>query len=225
MANVLIIGDTHAPCMLPEYIPFLKKMYKRHNCNKVVHIGDLVDWCAMSYHPKDPSLMNSRAEYAAAKKQVKRLYRAFPKATWLIGNHDCLPGRRAADIGLPNEVMRDYKELWGLDGWEVVPRYGNKIIDGVIYQHGDRGRSGQINGALLNAQEEHCSVVQGHLHAQMCVNYFANTKTRTFGMQVGCGVDHKRAAMDYGKKYNKKPLLGCGIVLNGVTAIVEPMKL
>lgn len=31
--------------------------------------------------------------------------------------------------------------------------------------------------------------------------------------------------MDYGKKYNRKPLLGCGVVLDGVTAICEPMKL
>jgi predicted phosphodiesterase len=225
MSNVLIIGDTHAPCMRKDYVPFLKKTYEKYKCNKVVHIGDLVDWCAISYHPKDPSLMDSRREFHAAKKQVQQLYRAFPKATWLIGNHDCLPSRRASDIGLPSEVMQDYATLWGVHDWEVIPRYGQKEIDGVLYQHGDRGRSGQINGAFLNAQEEHKSVVQGHLHAQMAVNYFANNRTRLFGMQTGSGCDSTALAQDYGKKYNKKPLLGCGIVLNGVTAIVEPMKL
>jgi len=211
--------------MHKDYVPFLKRIYKKHKCNKVVHIGDLVDWASMSYHPKDPSLMDSRKEFLEAKRQVQKLYRAFPEATWLIGNHDCLPSRKASDIGLPMDVMRDYQALWGVDNWEVIERYGNKIIDGVLYQHGDRGKGGQISSAYLNAQDEHRSVVQGHFHAQMNVLYFANTKTRIFGMQTGGGVDHKRAAMNYGKKYNKKPLMGCGVVLDGVTAIVEPMKL
>jgi hypothetical protein len=44
-------------------------------------------------------------------------------------------------------------------------------------------------------------------------------------MQVGCGVDHDKEAMAYGKKYNSKPILGCGVVIDGVTAICEPMLL
>ena len=223
--RVLIIGDTHAPAMHRDYIPFLKSIQKKYNCNKVVHIGDLVDWASISYHPKAPSLMDSEKEFRKAQKQVQRLHRAFPRATWCIGNHDSLTERKAADLGLPLSVLKGYKDLWGLDGWEVVPRYESVTIDGVIYQHGDRGKGGQICAAYLNAQEEHASVVQGHLHAQFGVLYHANKANRVFGMQVGCGVDYKLEAMAYGKKYNRKPILGCGVVLNGVTAICEPMKI
>ena len=225
MSNVLVIGDTHAPCMRSDYLPFLKRVYKKYKCDRVVHIGDLVDWAAISYHPKDTRLMNSKKEFRDAKKQVARIYKTFPDCTWLIGNHDALPGRKASDVGLPDDILMDYESLWEVWGWEIVHRYDQIEIDGVLYQHGDRGRSGQINGAFLNAQEEHKSVVQGHLHAQMAVNYFANNRTRLFGMQVGSGCDSSRLAQQYGKKYNKKPLLGCGVVLNGVKAIVEPMKL
>ena len=225
MSRVLVIGDTHAPCMREDYVPFLKKIHKKYNCNKVVHIGDLVDWHSISYHPSAPSLKDSEKEFAAAKKQVRKLYKAFPKVTWCIGNHDSLTERKASDLELPLSVLKDYQDLWEVPGWKVVPRFDKHIIEDVIYQHGDRGKSGQVSGAYLNAKEEHMSVVQGHLHAQFGVLYHANTQTRIFGMQVGCGVDHEKAAMNYGKKYNRKPLLGCGVVLDGVTAICEPMKL
>ncbi len=198
---------------------------KKYDCNKVVHIGDLVDWHSISYHEKHHTLSDGEQEFKKAMKQVQTLYRAFPKVSWCIGNHDSLTERKASDLSLPLSVLKDYKSLWQVSGWEVVPRFGQKVIDGVVYQHGDRGRSGQINGAFLNAQDEHCSVVQGHLHAQSGVLYTANSRTRIFGMQVGCGVDRKNAAMNYGVKFNKKPILSCGVVLNGKTAIVELMNL
>ena len=66
MARVLIIGDTHAPAMRPDYVPFLQKIHAKYRCNRVVHIGDLVDWASISYHPKAPSLKNSEEEFERA---------------------------------------------------------------------------------------------------------------------------------------------------------------
>ena len=97
-------------------------------------------------------------------------------------------------------------------------------IDGVQYRHGDMGKGGQM-AAHKNAQAEFCSVVQGLLHAQAGVVYHANEQSIVFGMQVGCGVMHDHPAMNYGRIYANKPILGCGVVLNGTTAIFEPMKL
>tara|TARA_S200002703_G_scaffold108858_1_gene94630 strand:- start:297 stop:473 length:177 start_codon:yes stop_codon:yes gene_type:complete len=45
-----------------------------------------------------------------------------------------------------------------------------------------------------------------------------------FGMQVGCGIDGSSYAMGY-CRHGKKPAIGCGIVLNGRTAINEVMEL
>jgi predicted phosphodiesterase len=224
MSKVLVIADTHCPAMHPKYPAFLSKMQKRHKTTHTVHIGDLVDWCSISYHPKAPSLKNSYKEFKNAQKQVKKVYERFPECTWLIGNHDALTERHAIDVGLPMEVFKDYATMWSVPNWEVVPRFGNIIIDEVLYQHGDRGRGGKF-AAGLNMESEFRSVVQGHLHAQAGVVYRANQRTCVFGMQVGCGVDHEKEAMDYGKKYAQKPIIGCGIVIDGHTAIFEPMHL
>ena len=79
--------------------------------------------------------------------------------------------------------------------------------------------------ALKNAKDESRSVVQGHLHAQAGVWYSANQRDRIFGLQVGCGVDHSLEAQAYGKKYNSKPIIGCGVVEGGKMATFVPMEL
>lgn len=222
--RVLIIGDTHAPAIHPKYISFLKKIHKKHNCNRVVHIGDLVDWNAISYHEKDPAMPSAAEEYRAAWKQVRALHKAFPKVDHLIGNHDCLPLRKAQTIGLPEEVITDFKSLWGLDGWKIHPRFTDLVIDDVVYRHGDKGKGGQT-AAYKNAQAEFKSLVQGHLHAQASVVYHANQEDCVFGMQVGCGVDHDHPAMNYGRVYANKPIVGCGVVYGPKLAFFEPMFL
>jgi predicted phosphodiesterase len=222
--NVLTIGDIHAPAMHPKYPAFLKRIEKKYNCKRVVSIGDLVDWNAISFHEKDPSMPSASEEFALAWKQVRKLHKMFPKVDHLIGNHDSLPARKAKAMGLPEEVVYDFKTLWELDGWNVHERYHKLFIDGVQYRHGDMGKGGQM-AAHKNAQAEFCSVVQGHLHAQAGVVYHANEQSIVFGMQVGCGVMHDHPAMNYGRIYANKPILGCGVVLNGTTAIFEPMAL
>jgi len=221
---VLVIGDCHAPAMHPKYIPFLKKIHKKHNCGRVVHIGDIVDWAALSYHEKEAFMPNPVDEFKEAQKQVKALHKAFPKADLLIGNHDSLPSRKASNLGLPEEVLRDFDRLWQLDGWTIHPRYADLEIDDVIYRHGDKGKGG-LMAAYKNCIAEFKSVVQGHLHAQAGVVYHANGGDCVFGMQVGCGVDHSHPAMNYGRVYAAKPILGCGVVYSSKLAFFEPMFL
>ena len=217
--RVLIIGDTHCPAMHPGYIAFLKRIHKKHKCNRVVHIGDLVDWNAISFHDKDPSMPGATEEYKLALKQVRQLHKAFPKVDYMIGNHSDLPARKAALVGLPTEVMVPFKELWGLDGWTIHQRFADLIIDDVIYRHGDKGRGGQRNSALLNAQDEHRSLVQGHLHSQFALEWCANQKRGIFGVQTGCGVTPNHPAMNYSRIYTKRAILGCSVVIDGQPAL------
>ena len=61
-------------------------------------------------------------------------------------------------------MLVSLSELMDLpDGWNAHPRHYDLEIDGVIYRHGDKGRSNQINAAFLNAGLEFQSVVQGSL--------------------------------------------------------------
>lgn len=220
--NVLVIGDTHCPCLVDGYIDFLRDIYKRWNCNKVVHIGDLVDNAALSFHLKKPQHKNPLEEYNKAMTQVKELVKAFPRADLMIGNHDALPYRWCDEVGIPESMMRDFGSIFGLPKlWKVNSRYSQIMIDGVIYQHGDRGKS----SAILNAKAEFCSVVQGHHHSKSSVEFYCNMNSRIMGVQTGCGTDWKHAQMEYGKKFSQKPVVSAAVVLEGRTAVVEPMKL
>jgi UDP-2,3-diacylglucosamine pyrophosphatase LpxH len=197
--------------MLKSYPDFLKKQADIHQPDRIIHIGDLIDWNSISYHPKHPSLANPLREFTTALKQVKEISKVFPKADWLLGNHDSLPRRKALDALLPNNVLKNEAELWQLD-WKVHERFTDLKIDNVIYRHGDKCGSSQISSAFLNAQKEHTSLVQGHFHAQAGVQYSQNSARRIFGMQVGCGTNHSHPNMMYAVKYTQKPIVGCGVV-------------
>ncbi|MEZ6064168.1 MAG: metallophosphoesterase [Planctomycetaceae bacterium] len=81
MARVLVIGDTHCPGMRTGYVDFLKRVAADYAVNRVVHIGDLVDWASISYHEKSPGLRNATLEYARAKRQVATLSKRSPIPT------------------------------------------------------------------------------------------------------------------------------------------------
>ncbi len=226
MSRVLVIGDTHCPAMLDEYPDFLAQTYETWDCDRVVHIGDLADFHAISFHQKQFGLESIEHEMEAAREQVATLTSLFPKVDYLTGNHTALPARQAAEVGLPPSLMLSLSAILDLPkGWNVHPRHYDLNIDGVIYRHGDKGRSNQINAAFLNAQNEFQSLVQGHFHAQAGVVYGANQRDRYFGLQVGCGTDPRSDYMAYSNVYSKRPLLGCGIVLDGEYAAFEPLML
>lgn len=224
MSRVLVFSCTHAPAMHPGFIRFLKNIDRKHRCNKVVMLGDLVDWHAISYHEKDTEMPSASDEKTDAMKQVRKIHAAFPEAEFLLGNHDSLPQRKARTAGIPDSELKTFKESWGLGGWRIHPRYADIKIDGVIYRHGDKEKGGQRLAALANAKEQHCSLVQGHLHSQLGIEYAGNHDRVIWGMQVGCGAAPGHPAMKYSRVYSARPLLGCGVVLNG-DPITELMKL
>lgn len=226
MSRVLVIGDCHAPAIHPKYPNFLQSIYDYWKCNKVVHIGDLVDWAAISFHAKETFMPTIEQELEQAKEQVARIAESFPKVDWLIGNHDALPARQLAQIGMPEKMLRDPRDILGLPkSWKVHPRYHKLRIDGVIYQHGDGGLGGQHNCAFRNAQAEFCSTVQGHYHQQGGVEYGSNHVARIFGVQVGCGVDPDSPHLHYSKTFVKRPVLGAAVIIDGKHAYFEPMFL
>jgi hypothetical protein len=209
--------------MRPDYPKFLEKIYAEWECNKVVFIGDVVSWDAISFHDKETALYNAHDEFKKARKQVAKLSALFPKAEMMIGNHDCLPARKAATVGVPEFALQSFNQLWDVK-WKVHPRFSRIVIDGVIYAHGDVGKGGMY-AAVKNSRDNFQSYVQGHTHSEAGVWWTVNQQNRVFGMNVGCGADHEALAMHYGKKFNKKPILGCGVVLDGKQAFFEPMIL
>ena len=46
-----------------------------------------------------------------------------------------------------------------------------------------------------------------------------------FGMSVGCGIDAGKLQFAYGRRIVAKPILGCGVVIDGRRAFFEPWLL
>jgi len=221
--RVLAIGDLHCPGMLDEYPAFLKDVYDQWNLNTVVFIGDVIDWHAINFHGKHSETPGVLAEVEAARVQIERLNEMFPVATWLVGNHDALPKRRADDAGLPSNILKSEQDFWGVK-WKVIERFGSILIDGVKYSHGETGPGG-MEAALKQAVNSGRSTVIGHHHQTAGVRWGANEERRFFGLSTGSGLDWKRLQFQYGRKFANKPPIGCGVVLDGEYAYWEPMRL
>lgn len=213
--NVLVIGDLHLPFSLNGYLEHCIEVYKEYKCNEVVFIGDLIDNHASSYHETDPDGLNAGQELKRAIKQIKQWYNAFPKATIIIGNHDRIIMRKAYSSGLSKLWIKDYAEVLGTPNWKFVESIE---IDNVLYIHGEGGT------ARNRVKSDLQSIVQGHLHTQCYTEWYVGAKFKIFGMQVGCGIDHKSYAMAYAKE-NKKPAIACGVILKGKTPINCMMEL
>ena len=213
--RVLVIGDLHEPFCLDGYLKFCKDTYSKYNCNKVVFIGDLLDNHYSSYHETDADGLGGGDELELAINKVKKWYKAFPKADVMLGNHDLIISRKAQTGSIPKKWIKDYKDVLEVPNWEFLE---DIEIDGVLYNHGI-GAKAHIR-VVRNMQ----SVVQGHHHTECYTHWKVGNSAKVFGMQVGCGIDKSAYAMAYGRWF-PKPVIACGIVINGETAKNELMDL
>ena len=213
--NVLVIGDLHEPFCLDEYLEHCVNTYKKYKCDEVVFIGDIIDNHASSYHETDPDGHSAGQELRLAIQRISEWYKAFPKATVIIGNHDRLIMRKAYSSGLSRLWIKDYAEVLGTPGWNFTESIE---IDDVLYIHGEGGT------ARARVRRDLQSIVQGHLHSQAYTEWIVGAKFKLFGMQVGCGIDHKSYAMAYSKE-GPKPAIACGVILQGEVPINIMMNL
>lgn len=218
--TVLVISDTQAPFQHRDTIPFLRAVCKKYTPNEYIHIGDEMDFHALSDYTADPDGYSAGHELTEGLKFMRALYKEFPKMKVCTSNHTARPLRRAFKVGIPRAFLRDYKEfLEAPDGWEWADKW---VIDEVIYEHGE-GQSGPL-GALKAALGNMQSTVIGHLHAFAGISWSANPRHLVFGFNVGCLIDTKAYAFSYGKHFKNKPILGCGVVIKGIPVFV-PMTL
>ena len=186
----------------------------------MVHIGDELDFHAISNYDHDPDGKSPRDEFDLGMKDMKRLYKMFPEVKACISNHTARPYRRAYKYGIPQGFMKSYKELLEAPkGWDWKDKWE---IDDVRYEHGEgmAGKYAHIRAAEQNMQ----STVMGHLHSNAGIGYIANPRFLIFGMAVGCLMDKDAYAAAYGVHLKAKPILGVGVVLRGIPVYV-PMQL
>lgn len=221
--RILVIGDLHEPYTHPDAYDFLQSVRDEYCPDIVVQIGDETDGHAISFHDSSPDLDSAGVELEKAKLGLERLHTLFPNMLVCDSNHGSLIYRRAKAHGLPVQFIKKYRDIlfpehgapgwsWG-DAWDL-----NTVLGTVRFQH-------QVSGdLLLNAAHERKSMVIGHFHGKLDIQYAASSTALYFGAHCGCLIDNKSMAFAYGKLSRSKPILGCMVITNGCPQII-PMLL
>jgi metallophosphoesterase superfamily enzyme len=216
-SRVLVIGDIHLPFERKGYLEFCKDIYKKHNCNRVVFIGDIIDSHYSSFHATDPDGLGGGDELDLCIKKVKKWYKAFPIAEVTIGNHDAIIMRKAFDSAIPKIWIKEFNDVLNTPNWKWVVE---TVIDNVRYVHGHK-----TGKARVSTKRDMISTVTGHYHTDFYLEYMFGKTRSIFGMAVGCGIQDDEYAFAYAFG-GKKNAIGCGVVLeNGNLPILERMDL
>jgi hypothetical protein len=218
--NILVLSDMHHPYAHPDTVPFLTALKKKYAFDKVVCIGDEVDYHALSFHDSDPDLDSAGTELKQAIQNLKPIYKMFPKVDVVDSNHGSMVYRKGLASGIPKAALRHYREiLQAPDGWNWTFDLTVKTPLGPVYFcHGKSGTPGRL------ASQYGMSTVQGHFHEKSQVTYQSTPEKLIFDMHVGCLANDKSLALGYNKINVRRPIVSVGIILNGIPQIV-PMIL
>lgn len=222
---ILCVSDMHTPYGHPDTLAFLKALKKKYVDRAknpcIVIGGDEVDWHSISFHDHDPDLMSPRDELQTAINRLKPIFALFPKAYVLESNHGSLVYRKQKAHGLPRFVIKSYRDMLGAPKqWHWVPDLTLRMSDGMqAYFH--HGKSSDVTKL---SQAMGMSAVQFHYHEKFKVEYWANPNGLYFGLQCGCLIDDSNLAYAYNKINLKRPLIGCGVIVNGQPRLI-PMVL
>lgn len=219
--RILVISDLHCPYQHKDTVRFLKAIKNKYRPTRVILSGDEVDNHAISFHDSDPDLPSAGDELQRAIKALKPIYELFPVAQVLESNHGSLVIRKALANGLSRKFFRTPGEiLEAPKGWTWHFDITLTLPTGFpCYFHHSKGANVKKNSQAMGS-----SFVMGHHHESFDIQYWGNPHALLFGMTVGCLVDDKALAMAYNKNNLKRPVIGCGVIINGIAQLI-PMVL
>ena len=222
MANrrILVISDLHCPYQSPDAVRFLTAIKEKYEPDRVINIGDELDFHAMSFHPSDSSLYSAGDELKAGREVIWQLEELFPKMELVESNHGSMAYRKSKVAGIPKEMIRPYKEILDVKHWKwhdyIEVTLPNK--QPCLFAH-------QVCTNVRTALgRKMMSVVQGHFHEKFEVIFMGNGERLNFGMTVGCLIDDKSMAFHYNKVFPNRPIIGCGMIIDSQPKLI-PMVL
>lgn len=219
--SILVIPDQHFPYNHPDIIAFLKAVARKHKPDRIVNLGDEVDYHSISFHEKSPELLSPSDELQTAINRLKALYTIFPTMDLVESNHGSLVYRKARYAGLPSRVIKSYGDiLEAPKGWKWHKDLTIKCSDGskVYFCHG------KTNDVLKLSQSMGMNVVQGHYHEKFELRFWNAPAGLFWGAIAGCLIDDDSLAYSYNKLNSKRPILGCMVILKGIPQMI-PMRI
>lgn len=214
--NTLIISDLHIPFENEIYLHHCIDIKRKYKCKRIVFIGDIQDAHASSYHETNPDGYSAGEEISLVKLRLKEWKKAFKEAYVVIGNHDAIPLRKAFSSGVSRNWIKTFNEVYDTPDWKYALEWN---FDNIKFIHGLGG--GSLLNTILNNR---MNVVEGHFHTKFEIIYNASEKDLLWGMIVGCGIDIKKYSFEYARFNIKRPIIGCGVIVDG-HPILEPMIL
>lgn len=218
---ILVISDLHAPYQHQDALAFLKAAKEKYQPNLVLNVGDELDYHALSFHASDPDLDSAGIELKEGRKVLQELEKIFPEMILVDSNHGSMKYRKAKVNGFPRELMVSYNEACGVgDGWKWFNHFETEMINGqrLYMTHGIKK-----NGLQLTKEMGMCTL-QGHYHTVFGIEYTSNPGSLNWSMQVGCLIDNRSMAFAYNKTFAARPILGCGLIINGIPRLLPMVK-
>jgi predicted MPP superfamily phosphohydrolase len=193
--KVLFISDTHIPYSIKGYIDFLKDLKQRIKPDIVIHVGDELDYHAISFHDSDSGLLSADQELDNSIIEIQEgLHKLFPKMYLLESNHGSLIFRKIKHHGLPVRLVKPLHELYETPLWSWHNSILLKTNRGPVYIcHGKTSSYGKM------VKEYGVSCVQGHFHSKFEITYHKTVMGKRFNMMIGCLADQDSMAMAYAK--------------------------
>jgi hypothetical protein len=220
---IMVFGDTHAPYHHTDAIDFLRTVRDAMRPTMVIHTGDEVDNHALSFHDSDPNLDSAGMELEASKLWIKDLELVFPELFLMESNHGSLAFRKAKAHGIPAAYIKTYRQVLFDQGgerwsWHHRLRLENKWGRDMQFQHIGNG------DLMALAAHENANIIVGHMHTKFGIGYAASEVDTYWSMYTGWLGDVDALAFAYGDTVAKKPILGCGIIREGIPYLI-PMRL
>lgn len=209
------------PYCHPDTWKFLRAVDRQYKPNKVICLGDEVDYHALSYHESDPNLDSAGPELEKAIKFLRPIYEMFPEVDVLESNHGSMVYRKAMSAGIPSRALKTYRDT--LDApltwkWHIDMRIKMSNGQSLYLHHGKSAKPGALS------QTEGCCAAQGHFHEKFGATWWRNSYGIYWDLHCGYLGDHRALAFAYAKNNLKKGIVGAWVILNGIP-LGLPMKL
>ena len=217
--RLLILSDTHFPYQHSNYFEWIKKIKEKVNPTQIIHIGDLVDFHAISQHLHSAELPNIKFEIKDAIKCIKKLRKIFPTPMpILLGNQDLRIQRLAEKSLIPNSFLKNINDILEIEkNWKwtwhdkLVVDLPNKTK--VFFTHHFK------SNVVASSKELGMSLVVGHQHTLSQLTLISSPLALNFALCVGSSINPKHEAFKYQKNFIKRPIISIGAIINSQPVI------
>lgn len=233
--NILFISDLHCPYQHCDALAFLKALKDKYAFQRVIGLGDELDFHAMNFHDHEPDLDSAGVELQKGREVLWELWAMFPLIDWVHSNHGSMSYRKAVHHGVPRHLLLEYMDaIFGEKDkrGNVVRRLGRG--SGWTWQSSlciDLGNGqkckvhhGMSISTRRNVEQSGMCFVQGHHHGTFEVLYHGTPDALNWGITAGCLINDEALAFSYNKNTIKRPVIGCAAVIDGYPRLL-PMPL